>query len=427
MILWPSPNTGNTKWRIQPWPDIRATPLTFQPEISASLEIESCSCIEVTLCPEFLEMLELHPAYSEDLRRLTCGFKGFCPLVCCNRLSIHRHINADYLPTSGTLTNCNPVSTVQPRINFSPTPYHPPGVYHLTTTAEDLKSEPRQKTYEVQPNNNNRFYEDTRLSPHVNNAVRPSNQNFNSEQNAMSNTPVAADYFLQTPDVTYGSGEGQSYPNNPTVYAPFSHSTYKTNYPHRSSEGERHGQSADEYPSGYQTEMHSNYNPSETDERNFHNHKHPPGYVPNDYSNYPSYQHPHHRENHQTTSNYGHDERKEFFNPFYSYVQPSAGAHEDRFEYQFRPPDYENNGQYFHRKDRPFQPPFLPGDAQNTPTPSKMDDPGQGDKSSTATQWKRKLLPTDECGASLGERIVGGKNAALGAYPWIARIGYTRE
>jgi hypothetical protein len=42
-------------------------------------------------------------------------------------------------------------------------------------------------------------------------------------------------------------------------------------------------------------------------------------------------------------------------------------------------------------------------------------------------EWKRKLLPTDECGVSLGERIVGGKNAALGQYPWIARIGYTRE
>jgi hypothetical protein len=37
------------------------------------------------------------------------------------------------------------------------------------------------------------------------------------------------------------------------------------------------------------------------------------------------------------------------------------------------------------------------------------------------------LLPTDECGVSLGERIVGGKNAALGQYPWIARIGYRRE
>jgi hypothetical protein len=300
-------------------------------------------------------------------------------------------------------------------------------VFYRTTTVKDLKSEPRQKTYEVQPNNNKRFYEDTHLRPHEDSLVTPSNKNFNSEHNTVSNMPVAPDYFLQTPGVTYDSAEGQSDPINPTVYPQFSDFTYKPNYPHRSSESERGGHSPEKHHSSHQSGMHSNYNPTETDEGNFHYHKHLSDYIPNDYSTYPLYQHPHHRENHQTTSNYGYNERKDFFNPSDSHVQPSTGVHEDGFGYQTHPPNYHNNGQYFPGEDRPFQPPFHPGDAHITSTPSKMNDSEDGDKSSTATQWKRKLLPTDECGASLGERIVGGKNAALGAYPWIARIGYTRE
>lgn len=39
-----------------------------------------------------------------------------------------------------------------------------------------------------------------------------------------------------------------------------------------------------------------------------------------------------------------------------------------------------------------------------------------------------KLLEHETCGISLGafstDRIVGGVNASLGAYPWIARLGY---
>ena len=428
MILWPTPSTANTEWRIEPWPDIRATFLTFQPEVRASLEIESCICIEVTLCPQFLEILELHPTHSEDLRRLTCGFKGFCPLVCCNQLTRHRHKNTGYFPRSENYPplNCNPVSTVQPRINISPSPYHPPGVYYRPTTVNNLKSEPRQKTYEVQSNNNNkRLHEVGRLRPHDKILVAPGNPDFNSEQNVMSNMPVAPDYFLQTPDVTYGSGESQSYPNNPTVYPQFSHSTYKQNYPHRTSEIGRHGHNAEEHVSSHQTGIHSNYNPTETKEGNFHYHKHLSEYIPKVYSDYPLYHHPHHREKNPETSDYGHDSRKDFFNSSSFHVQPSTGAHEDGFEYQSHPHNYHNNDQYFHVhfQDRPFH----AGDAQNTSIPSKVNDPGDGDKSSTATQWKRKLLPTDDCGASLGERIVGGKNAALGAYPWIARIGYTRE
>lgn len=38
-----------------------------------------------------------------------------------------------------------------------------------------------------------------------------------------------------------------------------------------------------------------------------------------------------------------------------------------------------------------------------------------------------RLLPTeDNCGHSVPlDRIIGGKQAALGQYPWIARLGYT--
>lgn len=32
----------------------------------------------------------------------------------------------------------------------------------------------------------------------------------------------------------------------------------------------------------------------------------------------------------------------------------------------------------------------------------------------------------DECGISFTDRIVGGINASLGQYPWLARIGYNR-
>ncbi|XP_036151132.1 CLIP domain-containing serine protease 2 [Monomorium pharaonis] len=35
------------------------------------------------------------------------------------------------------------------------------------------------------------------------------------------------------------------------------------------------------------------------------------------------------------------------------------------------------------------------------------------------------LLEHNRCGNSNSDRIIGGKNASLGAYPWIARIGYS--
>jgi hypothetical protein len=31
-----------------------------------------------------------------------------------------------------------------------------------------------------------------------------------------------------------------------------------------------------------------------------------------------------------------------------------------------------------------------------------------------------------DCGLSYSDRIVGGENATLGQYPWLARLGYNR-
>lgn len=37
------------------------------------------------------------------------------------------------------------------------------------------------------------------------------------------------------------------------------------------------------------------------------------------------------------------------------------------------------------------------------------------------------LLDHEKCGISNTDRIIGGKNASLGMYPWIARIGYSSD
>lgn len=36
--------------------------------------------------------------------------------------------------------------------------------------------------------------------------------------------------------------------------------------------------------------------------------------------------------------------------------------------------------------------------------------------------WPRDVQ--DDCGISYADRIIGGKNASLGQFPWLARIGY---
>lgn len=40
---------------------------------------------------------------------------------------------------------------------------------------------------------------------------------------------------------------------------------------------------------------------------------------------------------------------------------------------------------------------------------------------------KWKLLNHELCGLATTDRIVGGEEAAIGQYPWIARVGYTRH
>jgi hypothetical protein len=450
VVQWPTPIARNYKWRTLRWPGIHATPFTFQPEILPRLQSESCSCIEATLCPEFLEMLALRPAQSEDLRRITCGFKGFCPLVCCNQVSIHRHVDADYFPTSGTYpqSNCKPITTVEPRINLRTTPYHAPGVYY-PTTVRYLNSGSRRKPYEEtsEPINsdNIRFNQGTQFDPHGNSFVTQSSsvqdvQNVNSKPNLMSKFPVTPDYFVRTQYVpNYNGEDSQHYPDNITeLYPHISHPISKPNYPNRSVplsqwstetphdsfESDRHGYSTKEYFSSHQTGMHSSNNPSESGKDHFQYHRHPS----HGYSNRPVYQQ---QPNHHETPDYGHVPERDFSYPFDSHAgqYPSDGAHQDGSGFQSNLHNYHNHDQHFQPKNRPFQPPgFYPSDTHPAPTsPEMKNGPGDSDNDTVGTPWKRRLLPTDGCGMPLGERIVGGKNAALGAYPWIARIGYTRE
>lgn len=37
------------------------------------------------------------------------------------------------------------------------------------------------------------------------------------------------------------------------------------------------------------------------------------------------------------------------------------------------------------------------------------------------------LLEHEKCGISNSDRIIGGKNASMGAYPWICRIAYSSD
>ncbi|XP_063367564.1 CLIP domain-containing serine protease HP8-like [Cydia amplana] len=50
---------------------------------------------------------------------------------------------------------------------------------------------------------------------------------------------------------------------------------------------------------------------------------------------------------------------------------------------------------------------------------------GNNDNIRAHPAWK--LLQQFECGDSAADRIIGGFNAGLGQFPWIARLGYTSE
>ncbi|KAJ8897993.1 hypothetical protein PR048_003353 [Dryococelus australis] len=62
---------------------------------------------------------------------------------------------------------------------------------------------------------------------------------------------------------------------------------------------------------------------------------------------------------------------------------------------------------------------------------SEMDDSGMNNPPNETFEPRHhdkwKLFDHKICGTSSQVRIVGGKEATLGAYPWIARIGYTSE
>ncbi|XP_063215918.1 CLIP domain-containing serine protease B4-like [Bacillus rossius redtenbacheri] len=57
---------------------------------------------------------------------------------------------------------------------------------------------------------------------------------------------------------------------------------------------------------------------------------------------------------------------------------------------------------------------------------SRESDGGNRPPARSFLEKRRQLVDVDECGMSLSERIVGGRTASLGAFPWIARLGYKR-
>jgi hypothetical protein len=304
------------------------------------------------------------------------------------------------------------------------------------TTVRNLNSASRRKTYEEtgEPNDFNRFHQDSQFRPHEHNLVTPGSAvqnigNSDSEPSFMSNVPVTSDHSVKTQeDLTKSNENNQSYPSNSTkLYLQFSHSTSKPNYPHRSAlpgyrnteiTGQR-GYGVESHHSTHEAGTHSSYNPTETAQGNVHHRKLPSHYVPTGYPNHPVSQQTDPPANQPTIPNYGQHPREDSFNAPDSHVQPSAAAHDDGLEHQ----PYPHNDQHLHEEDHAFQPPIShQNETENTSIGFETSGPN-----SPGAEWKRKLLPTDECGVSLGERIVGGKNAALGQYPWIARIGYTRE
>ncbi|XP_026469725.1 CLIP domain-containing serine protease 2-like [Ctenocephalides felis] len=69
---------------------------------------------------------------------------------------------------------------------------------------------------------------------------------------------------------------------------------------------------------------------------------------------------------------------------------------------------------------------FIDIDEQNSEDSQEEVDPDLPNEDlNQHKNWK--LLNDEDCGLSISDRIVGGKNASLGQYPWIARLGYAKK
>ncbi|XP_071450637.1 CLIP domain-containing serine protease B9-like isoform X2 [Hetaerina americana] len=77
----------------------------------------------------------------------------------------------------------------------------------------------------------------------------------------------------------------------------------------------------------------------------------------------------------------------------------------------------------------PNRPPTTtPGTVSRPPAPAPEGEDSEVSSRRAAREVKRRLLPeAGACGISVDERIVGGREANLGAFPWIARLGYQRR
>lgn len=120
----------------------------------------------------------------------------------------------------------------------------------------------------------------------------------------------------------------------------------------------------------------------------------------------------------------------------YSDNSHSENSYSDSQDESFgKPPYFGNHPPSFHPDFFPHRGSFpFPAKNHNKDLVPNMETPAKPNEISNVqttvaptTIMRKKLLPDNTCGLSLEQRIVGGKNAKLGAYPWIARLGYTRE
>ncbi|PSN45991.1 hypothetical protein C0J52_09757 [Blattella germanica] len=371
-------------WTNERWTIFLPTPITYQPEVLSRLGLQTCNCIDGNICPEFLKMLDYRSVNTDELRRLTCGFKGFLPMVCCNQVVSQR---TNYVPTSEVFhqvnsqapeeydSNCEqnfqPTTTVQQRINPSPTPFHTPGVYYNvasfredTIPLDDSYIPTSERNYY-----NKRFSHDSGFHQEINYVTprtfmhdsRRINSNPNIHSSVPMNTNMYPEFVMKTHDVPMMYSNVNSNPspgnfgNNPSaMYPKLSQPNYK--------------------PSSDSTPRQEQWNSKpET-----HNNPHVGNNNPT-YSNFKPTTDGYYSTNHNVPKS----------------SKPNITLNETQIEYN----------------------------TSNIPLFSLRPDDSGGVV--VGREAKRKLLPTIECGVPPGERIVGGKTAQLGEYPWIVRIGYT--